>query len=222
MFVSVFRWFSQGAIDIYQSPQINVQNCIFENNGPVFILRNDQYRGHAAGLAIGYDENDSTSSSHIASGQVSVINCTFRNNTSDPSSNLNTYSYLEPNRPHEIFRGFILSGRGGGLAINVNSSFPFYVSIQDCLAENNKAQAFGGGVYLLFGAYASHHMEMKGTRIVNNECEVGGGLSLAALEGVHDGLNWSITDTIIGGNRAALGGGVYMHLGSKLFQCWFQ
>ena len=195
-------------MDIFQSLWVEVTNCSFEHNGPVYILRNDQYRGHAAGLSIGYNMP------HLSSqtGQVIVKNCTFRNNTSDPKANP---VYLEPNRPHEILRGFVFSGRGGGVAITLNSSFPFSVSIDDCIVEENRAQAFGGGMYLLFGAYVAHTMKMNNTRFTNNKSGTGGGLSLATLEGVKDGLTWAIVDSHFENNHANLGGGIFSHSASK-------
>jgi len=101
------------------------------------------------------------------------------------------------------------------MAVTLNSTFPFHVSIEDCLVEGNRAQAFGGGMYLLFGAYAHHRMEMSGTRIIDNESQNGGGLSLAAVQGENAGLVWTIDDTHFEHNTASLGGGIFVHIGSE-------
>ena len=45
--------FSQGAIDIYNCLQVVIQNCNFNNNGPADVIKQEQYRGHSAGLSIG-------------------------------------------------------------------------------------------------------------------------------------------------------------------------
>lgn len=193
---------------------VEVFNCIFEHNGPVYTLRSNQYRGHAAGLSVGYDD-ENVQNLPTQMGRVIVKNCTFRNNTSDPEAGA-SFEDVEPNRSHEILRGFVLSGRGGGVAINLNSTFPFAVSIDDCTVEDNRAQAFGGGMYLLFGAYTSHVMNMNNTRFTNNWSGRGGGLSLAAIEGQGDDLAWAITDSKFENNQANLGGGIFIHISSKV------
>ena len=48
------RWFSRGALDIYQCFIVNVTNCVFEDNGFVGVTKfGYQYRGHAGGLSVG-------------------------------------------------------------------------------------------------------------------------------------------------------------------------
>ena len=52
--VSVNRWFSRGALDIYQCFIVTVTNCVFEDNGFVGVTKfGYQYRGHAGGLSVG-------------------------------------------------------------------------------------------------------------------------------------------------------------------------
>ena len=203
---------------------MTVVDSLFEHNGPVYKLRDNQYRGYAAGLSVGYnkDQANSAAGNLLTNPRVSVLNCTFRNNTSDPRSNPNNASSIRPNRRHEVFRGFVFTGRGGGIAINVNSTVPFHVFIEDCLIEGNKAQAFGGGLYLLFSAYAQHRMEMTGTRIIDNESRNGGGMSLAVLEGESGSLEWRIEDTHFENNLASsLGGGIFCHVGSEFVESIF-
>ena len=68
-----------------------VTNCTFEHNGPVTVFKQEQYRGSAAGISIGYDDNhyNAESGTPIESvpdgaGSVSVTNCTFQNNKHTP------------------------------------------------------------------------------------------------------------------------------------------
>ena len=48
------RYFSQGAVDIYNSLETDVQDNIFEHNGPVTINKGIPLRGHSGGLSIGF------------------------------------------------------------------------------------------------------------------------------------------------------------------------
>ncbi len=52
--LAFLRFFSRGAVDIYQSFLVQVHDCSFDSNGFEGVVKPDyQYRGHAGGLSIG-------------------------------------------------------------------------------------------------------------------------------------------------------------------------
>ena len=50
------RFFTKGAVDVYNSPTVLVSGSEFAHNSISFVSKADPYRGHSAGLSIGeYD-----------------------------------------------------------------------------------------------------------------------------------------------------------------------
>ncbi len=107
---------------MYMSRVVYIGNCTFEHNGPVLVLKPQQYRGHSAGLSIGTKE-ESTNNSEI---HFMVTDCTFRNNTSNaPPDNVGAST--------RTLTTFIFPGRGGGCSILMNTSFPDNVTVENCV-----------------------------------------------------------------------------------------
>lgn len=50
--------FTLGAVDVYNCIKVEVQRCIFENNGPADVIKAEMYRGHSAALSIGENPAD--------------------------------------------------------------------------------------------------------------------------------------------------------------------
>lgn len=216
LYIYIRRWFSQGAVDMYQSFYIEVSNSIFEHNGPVFILRGQQYRGHAGGMSIGFDDERDPESSQPERIGAFIESCRFLNNTSNPRA-INSDVF----NTSQVIESFLFPGRGGALAITVNSSFEFNVVINNCHVEDNYASSFGGGIYLVFSGYSSHTIQVNNTVFVNNTSG-SGGLTLGYLEksGNGEGLSLEVLNSHFEDNHAKFGGGIYLYAGSELCKPW--
>lgn len=199
--------------------QVVVTNCMFEDNGPVTVFKQEQYRGSAAGISIGYDDNHySDTGTPIdrvpgGAGSVTVTNCTFQNNTHTPITDQQV-------NPHNFFSRYVFPGRGGALSVTVNSSFPFNANITDCLVENNLAQSFGGGFYIVYSGYSEHLTVVNNSRFSNGHAQDGGGgaLVVAFVEaGRRESFNvrLEIYNTNFADNSAVFGGGIFFLAGRK-------
>ncbi len=214
MFLSHFlhRYFYQGAVDVYRSVMVYIGNCTFEHNGPVLVLKPQQYRGHSAGLSIGTKE-ESTNNSGI---HFMVTDCTFRNNTSNaPPDNVGPTTRL--------YTTFTFPGRGGGCSMLMNTSFPANATIENCVFEENSAANFGGGLYLGFSGYSSHNIAVNKARFVRNRCGSAGGLQYGFLEevGREADIVLLLTNSEFVKNTARFGGGMDIFASGKWrLRCW--
>ena len=199
---------------------VAVTDCTFEHNGPVTVFKQDQYRGSAAGISIGYDDNHyADSGTPIGSvpdrtGSVSVINCTFQNNTHTPITDQQVDA-------HNFLSRYVFPGRGGALSLTVNSSFPFNANITNCLVEDNLAQSLGGGFYIVYSGYSEHLTVVSNSKFVSGHAQDigGGGLVVAFVEaGRRESFNvrLEVYNSIFADNSAAFGGGIYFLAGRKL------
>lgn len=209
-------WFSQGAVDIYQCYSIEISHSDFQHNGPVFVPRNDTYRGHAGGVSIGFSDLNSygLDSTSLPNGTGAwVDHCTFLNNTSDPQQN-------PVPSTGQILRGFVFTGRGGALTVAINSTFEFNVVITHCEVIDNIARSFGAGIYLVFSGFSPHLLTVNDTIFINNtSVGVGsGGLSLGYVEGSVGGqiVKLDVHNCYFQNNSGDFGGGLYLYADSKL------
>lgn len=204
------RWFSQGAVDIYQCFSIDISYTHFEHNGPVFITKkNYKYRGHAGGLSIGFDNSSYGNLDQLPDDVgVAIDNCTFFNNTSDLS------------RSDQVSTDdFVSNGRGGAVTISINSTFEFNVSITDCHVQDNFARSFCGGIFLVFSGYSPHTSTVNNTVFINNISPGlgSGGLSLGYVEGSVNGekVRLDVFNSEFVNNSAKFGGGIYLYADSE-------
>ena len=199
--------------------QVTISDCIFEHNGPVTILKDDQYRGSAAGISIGYDDNHyndtgtPTDTIPTGNGSVTVTGCIFRNNTNSPLLD-------DQVNPHAFFSRFVFPGRGGALSLTVNSSFPFDANIDNCLVENNFAQLFGGGFYIAFSGYHEHLTVVNNSKFIGGHARDGGGGGLVvgfveAGRSESFSVRLEIFNSNFTENRAVFGGGIFFFAGRK-------
>ena len=200
-----------------------VTDCTFEHNGPVTVFKQEQYRGSAAGISIGYDDNHYADSGTPfdsvpgGAGSVSVTNCTFQNNTHTPITDQQVNT-------HNFFSRYVFPGRGGALSLTVNSSFPFNANITDCLVVDNLAQSFGGGLYIVYSGYSEHLTIVNNSRFVSGHAQDGGGggLVVAFVEaGRRESFNvrLEVYNSIFADNSAVFGGGIFFLAGRKLHLC---
>ncbi|CAI8053265.1 hypothetical protein GBAR_LOCUS29133, partial [Geodia barretti] len=128
-----FSWFTQGAVDVYNSRSVAIANCHFFHNGPVGVVKTNELRGHAAGLSLGYsitaDEEENLT--------AIVESCVFYNNS----------ALLADSSTSEALNDRVFPGRGGGLAVLVDSVTTVTVDVINCSFFNNFATEFGGGAF---------------------------------------------------------------------------
>lgn len=199
--------------------QVTVSDCVFENNGNVTTVKEDQYRGSAAGVSIGYDDNhysDAGTPPHrvpTGNGLVSITRCIFRYNKNYPLPG-------EQINQHEFLSRYLFPGRGGALAVTVNSSFPFNANISDCIVEENSAHSLGGGFYLAFSAYSEHLIVVNNSVFVKDYVEdIGGGALCVAFVEAGSRESFSVRLQVFNSNfsenRALFGGGIFFMAGGE-------
>ncbi len=195
-------------MDVYRCNIVYVGNCTFEHNGPVPLIKPEQYRGHAGGLSIGTESEEASDSLEV---HFTVKDCVFRNNTSNPPESLILSTT-------DLFQAFQFPGRGGGCSILLNTSFPANATIENCLFENNFAVTFGGGLYLGFSGYSDHIIYITETRFVRNRSGSSGGLQYGFLEGVEQevDIRLLVHNSEFTENSARFGGGTFIYAAGKL------
>lgn len=209
-FSCVCRYFSQGAVDIYNCHTVNVMDSRFTHNGPVHVLKLSAYRGHAGGLSIAYNwENVSIA----GRPEVTVSGCYFYNNSaSGPSSSMQQSTST-------LLKKLVFTGRGGGAAINTNSVLSVFVLVFNSTFEENYALSYGGGIYLAWGRVSGHTVIINHTQFIRNRTPGGaGGLEMGFAKG---GSNENAIRVFAYNcefieNKATHGGGVYFFSSSEL------
>ena len=175
--------------------------CLFESNGPVTLPKTDKWRGHAGGLSIAFH---STRKEPLQMGAyVTVMNCTFFNNTSD-------LGFTDTQITTNVLTTFIFKGRGGGAAININSdNTAVTVSVKNCVFQKNNASAHGGGLYIAFGIVANHSVTIQDTQFLENHTPGGaGGLLIGfAKRGSNDIANKVFAINLLFFKNSAVHGG---------------
>ena len=118
----------------------------------------------------------------------------------------------------QLIGDFIFSGRGGAIAVTINSSFAFSTRIEDCFLENNFATSFGGGVYLGYSGYNGHNTTVNRTTFMNNHCDgPSGGLHSGFIEGGGNGftVGLEIYNSEFYDNTAQFGGAIFLFSNRK-------
>lgn len=205
-----YRYFSQGAVDVYNCLEVTVCNCTFENNGPVVITKFVPVRGHSGGLSMGFyfpqQPGNRTKLTAVIQGSV------FRNNSVRASvSGRQSTS--------QLLTRFLITGRGGGCAIIVHSVISVDVVVTGCMFERNFALSFGGGLYMGWIRVSNHTTTITHTSFIENTCPGGaGGLELGfGRAGPGDTANkFFASDLHFIGNMATYGGGTYVFAACKL------
>ncbi len=195
---------------MYMSGVVYIGNCTFEHNGPVLVVKPQQYRGHSAGLSIGTRE-ESTNNSGV---HFMVADCTFLNNTSKaPPDNVGATTRLHTT--------FAFVGRGGGCSILMNTSFPANVTIENSTFKDNSATSFGGGLYMGFGGFSSHEVVVNKAKFERNRSVSAGGLVYTFLDWVERGADLLLTNSEFVENSARVGGGALVYPGGKWRNNWY-
>jgi hypothetical protein len=197
---SSFSFFTQGAIDIYNSPSVSITSCDFFHNGPVYIIKTQEYKGHAGGLSVGYNYMDELS----VHPSVSITGCTFFNNSAEVDESFTTTQVL-------IERVF--PGRGGALSLLINSITMVTMNVTYCNFINDFASSFGGGVYTILDGLSNHIITFQSCDFVDNLS----GRHAGALQiGFGQNGNEDFSNRVVArdcrflGNQAEYGGAVYV------------
>lgn len=202
-----YRYFSQGAVDIFNSFEVLVHNSLFENNGPVVITKFIPFRGHSAGLSIAFNSFKFKPSNRSKLTAL-VRDSVFRNNSVHVSvSGRQTTS--------QLLRRFLVTGRGGGYALVVHSIVSVDVVITGCVFEKNFALSYGGGVFIVWTLVSNHTTTISHTSFIENECSGGaGGIELGfGRTGPEEKANKLFaSDLHFLRNTATYGGGAYVFI----------
>lgn len=161
-------------------------------------------------MSIGLDCDDNCDSQLPDKVGASIHHCKFRNNTSDPRR---TTAFSAS----QVFRTYTLPGRGGAVAITINSTFEYNVLIVDCLVKDSYAHIFGGGIYFIFSGYSSHNVTVRDTVFLNNSSPITGALSMGYIEASGNGMMISLNvhNSRFEDNGGSFGGGIFIYSGGK-------
>lgn len=203
-FLFLVRYFTAGALDIYNCLHVRVFDSIFAYNRAELLIRTSPFRGNAGGIAIGLYHspfNESTATIHLQ-------NSTFVQNRAEPvGMDIVSSSDL-------IARG-IFAGRGGGVGMYVQQDSTVNTTIQNCRFERNYATTFGGGMYMILdGGVMNHSLLITSSEFVDNESgDGGGGLNIGFQYFRYTVPSVSIMKCYFANNQATYGGGAYVYPG---------
>lgn len=203
-----YRYFPEGAMDIYNCHNIFIAHCTFENNGPVKTFKTDPWRGHAGGLSIAFNYNESLDEIELS---TTLVNNTFTNNSARPHFDLQQST-------SKLLTKFVFTGRGGGCAVNINSHKSVNVSVKNCFFKKNYASAYGGGLYMAFGKVSGHTIMVRDTQFIENQTPGGaGGWEIGFAQAGMDSIANQVfaLGLLFKNNKASYGGGVYIFIAGK-------
>ena len=192
----------EAALEIYNSETVSITNSHFSNNtGSGIILQ--PFRGNTGSVAITYF-NSSRSNQNP---DIKVINTTFINNS--------VYAKLSYRFSSRTFFRGLLTGRAGGLGVFIYEIYHnVTIHVDGCTFHDNYAQAYGGGMYILYSGRNSHHTgAVSNCEFNRNTGDLGGGgfiiaLASSGLVGAPHILN--IKDCYFKSNRGNYGGGLFL------------
>ena len=194
-------------MDIFNSFEVSVYNCLFENNGPVVISKFVPFRGHSAGLSIAFNSARFKPTNRTQLTAV-VRDSVFRNNTVLESVSIRRTTT-------QLLRRFLATGRGGGYVQSVHSSIAVEATVTGCVFERNFATSYGGGVFMAWTLVSNHTTTISHTSFVDNKCLGGaGGIEIGfGRTGPENQANrLYASDLHFVGNSATFGGGAYVFL----------
>ena len=203
----VYRDYEHGAVNIFNSPNVIVKNCTFDNNTSSSYFTRQPFQGNAGGLSIAY--NSELTTMLFTNINIIVTDCNFTNNHAIPPSDLQI-------SPTQLQERKIFSGRGGGLSIVINITSEIHCTVNNSRFANNFAQSFGGGLYI----YISESSTMdqlymfEDNVFVSNEATYGGACAFVGVSEpkISDGFNQTTTfyNCYFMSNTATIGGGLYV------------
>ncbi len=207
LYFHVYRYFSEAVFDIHNCLNVTVINCTFANNTGSGIIK-EQYRGNTGALSVTYNYMDQSAGSNPF---VNITNCNFTNNLAGLSNSLSS---------DQTFGVGVLLARGGGMAVFVQEHyFNISAQISHCRFSQNKAQAYGGGMYILFNGAGSHNAMVDNNYFLSNTAiSGGGGLIIVGVNRTkYDAHSFTVRKCRFESNFGAIGGGLYysINLGGR-------
>ena len=182
---------------------MEVLDTVFAHNGPVRVLKLEEYRGHSGGLSVAYNWNDLNETVYP---NVTISDCQFYNNSaSGPSSSIQQSTST-------LLTRLLFTGRGGGAAVIINSPVSVHLHVLNCTFDGNYALSYGGGLYLAWGRVSGHVVVINHTRFIRNRTPGGaGGLEMGFAQGGYeeDAIRVFAYKCEFIENTATHGGGVY-------------
>ncbi|XP_065897579.1 uncharacterized protein [Dysidea avara] len=193
----------EGAVNIYNCPNVNVVNCTFEHNNSTGQFSRDRFQGSSGGLSIGfYDGRESPATDNIT---ILVDSCRFiSNNSTALGSDVHTATNL--------LRTNIVTGRGGGMSITLNTGLAVYSTVINNYYESNWGSVYSGGLYFLIrDATQSQTYLFKNNYYLKNQAGTTTGGMLYGLVGtvrLGSTVFVNVTDDYYQENSAPLAGAV--------------
>ena len=205
-----FRDHEHGAVNIFNSPNVTVKNCTFDNNTSSSYFTRKPYQGNAGGLSIGYNSRFTSSLSDI---NIVITGCNFTNNRAAPPKSLQVSST-------ELQERNIFSGRGGGLSIVINITSEIHCTLNNSRFINNFAEKFGGAFYIFISesSIMNQFYKFENTIFTSNRATYGGACLFARLDApIPQELHQTaiFCNCTFVGNIARNGGGLLLYPSSR-------
>ena len=204
IYLLIFSDHVHGALHIFNSPNIIVNNCTFYNNTADMFIRRP-YQGNAGALSIGYNAIVTTMS--LDNISVIITNCNYTNNHA-----------VERFSPHIVQVERLFSGRGGGIIFVVNVTgldHTLTCTVNNSVFKNNSATNLGGAIYMFSSETANLQQVyvIANNLFVKNSADHGGAiLTSNEIESREYSLNRFIYNCLFVENKALhIGGGIYMY-----------
>ena len=193
----------EGAVNIYNCPNVNVVNCTFEHNNSTGGFSRDRFQGSSGGLSIGFfDGRASPATDNIT---ILVDSCRFiSNNSTAFGSNVHIAT--------DILSTNLVMGRGGGMSITLKTELAVYSIVTNNYYENNWANVFAGGLYFLVVDITRNQTHVfRSNHYLRNQAGTTTGAMLYGLVGnvqLRSAISVNISDSYFLENSSPLTGAV--------------
>ena len=154
-----------GAVNIYNSPNVMVRNCTFYNNTSDGSHSSRPFQATGGGLSI------SCINGIYDSVNISISECNFTENSAK----------LPDRLQGEINRIVFQSGRGGGIAIFVDTSALVNCVVNNSVFVSNSADEGGGGLFCIIEAQNYQTYVFENLLFISNHATVAGALLVGTL-----------------------------------------
>ena len=157
--------FTEVPIYLFNCPSLSVINCTFINNtaSAQYLFRS--YEGNAGSLSYGWNN---LLLDHQSTASVHIYNCTFYKNSARGQ-------VRDFNPSTDALEARTFTGRGGGVALVFNATSNVTVTIEDTRFEENFANGFGGGLFVLIdGISVNQYFNIHNNMFLSNTARFGG------------------------------------------------
>lgn len=164
--ICLYSNFTEVPIYFFNCPSLSVINCTFINNSATaqYLLRS--YEGNGGSLSYGWNYLLLDNNQSIIN--VYIHNCTFYKNSARGR-------VRDFNPSTDALEGRTFTGRGGGIALVFNAINAITVTIEHSKFEENHANGYGGGVYILIdGISVNQSFNINSNMFLSNTARFGG------------------------------------------------